>query len=212
MGVCTFRAESRQLVTEAFPPPRGHDQEHIPAGQRQVNRPELQRAEPRQMEGVLQMLHHLLGPWEIYQTRAKKRAVRSGPFRVPPGGIYRAGGGHYPCHRSAASPACWPLVHLGRPVKRRMVARHHRLPPDAAVERPYGDAVQSSSAAAQQSVGQPPLAPPPPYPTVPAHLKQKTVKTVSKGPSLRHHRKVVAVFTGSSLWNQSEMLNTRSHT
>lgn len=81
VGVCTFRAESRQLVTEAFPPPRGHDQEHIPAGQRQVNRPELQRAEPLQMEGVLQMLRHLPGPWEIYETRAKQRAVRSGPLQ-----------------------------------------------------------------------------------------------------------------------------------
>lgn len=38
VGLCTFRAESRQLVTEAFPPPCGHDQEHIPARQCQVNR------------------------------------------------------------------------------------------------------------------------------------------------------------------------------
>lgn len=178
VGVCTFRAESRQLVTEAFPPPRGHDQEHIPAGQRQVNRPELQRAEPREIEGVLQMLRHLPGPWEIYQKRAKQRAVRSGPLRVPPRGIYRAEGGRYRCHQSAASPACWLLVHLGRPVKRRMVAKHHRLPPDAAVKHPYSAAVQPSSAAAQQSVGPPPLAPLPPYPTVPAHLKQKIVKTI----------------------------------
>lgn len=203
MGVCTFRAESRQLVTQAFPPPRGHDQEHIPAGQSQVNCPELQWAEPWQMKGVLQMLHHLPGPWEIYQKRAKQRAVRSGPLRVPPGGIYRAGGGCYRCHRSAASPACWPLGHLGRPVKRRMVAQHHRLPPDAAVERPYGDAVQPSSAAAQQAVGPPPLARPPPHPTVPAHLKQKTEKSVSKGPSLRHHRRVVALSSQDPLCGTS---------
>lgn len=67
-GGGTFRAESWQLVTEAFSSPCGQDQEHIPAGQRQVHSPELQRPEPRQMERVLQMLRHLSGPWEICQT------------------------------------------------------------------------------------------------------------------------------------------------
>lgn len=75
----TFRAERWQLVTEAFSSSRGHDQKEIPAGQRQVDSPQLQRSEPRQTKRVLQMLRHLLGPWKTYQTRAKQREVSLPP-------------------------------------------------------------------------------------------------------------------------------------
>lgn len=72
----TFGAESRQLITEAFSSSCGHDQEQIPARQGQVDGPELQRSEPRQMKRVPQMLRDLFGPGKIYQTRVKQRDFR----------------------------------------------------------------------------------------------------------------------------------------
>jgi len=68
----TRGAERGQLVAEALPAAGGHDQEQVPALHAQVHGPQLQRPEPREVEGGLQTLLQVFGPGERWQERRRR--------------------------------------------------------------------------------------------------------------------------------------------